>query len=1083
MSLMASPVGDVFDGPEVLTISPADLLAADLQSDDEKDSQELSLCYAMLEFPDSYYPLRVTNVVIGRDVKVQRLMERSSDIWVDGKMVRKHPIKRKRSLVEPDEGDEEEEEEYDSDADSYYDSAPSLTLEEGTTLVGGIGGMQVHPIDTGENEQFIAVHPPANERTGQIPGLTSISKQHLRISFKDGIGWTMEVLGRNGAYLNDEHWPQSEEALLQDNDRIMIVGLQIVFRLRGPADWTNSDEDEASDAGSDLVIAQETTEGGKTQVKKKMATIGTSDDDLSDIVDDEEEDLAPVTPVPRPKIKLRLDVAPKSKPKVEKEKKLAAPKPPPEAPVGDIEPSEEKESSAEKKPVSEKVVQDTQVLLQSLLAPGEVRPERRGPGRPPKNGVMSKREMRARQKAVKAGLPYEDALSAKAKGQSRTRKDSEGDADEADVDGEGRKRKKARRSETAGEEGSGIGQADAGSDDEAKKDLTPKPPREPTPKEEDFPEEKLQKPEGTYQALLHLVLSEAKAPMALQQIYEDVKKRWPYYRFRVQSNGWESSVRHNLQSNTCFMKAGKEGKGHLWTIDPNVAFEPKPKRASPPPHPQPYYHHGPIPQGMQQMRPGLMHNQMPGAPYAHPYPGPYGQPPTMVNGHRPPIPAKPQASQYSSPYSPNTAAPGQQPRPPYQAGQGMGTPQTAGGPLKTYTTHVPVSYRPPPPGMAHAGNAPPGSRPPGPPLANQPRLPAPAQGHLPNQALSRPMSLASTPQGTLAQRTTTSGPMRPATQPSNSANDCSALEKVFRGQVPEIFTRFKENLRNMPGAVTTPSQELQINQQIDQTIEWIMSNARRPDFATCEVVDQPDSVKATVRILRQMLYDDHRTFKNRLAGTPAPHAPNRPPVSTPATTPRQGVASPALPITGQGTAISRPVAANPISAPPGIINNHVINKPIQGSLVQRPQIPQVPLMRAAQSNTATSQTTVQNIGPYRPSGPQGPTAVPASGTAAPAVPQQPQRPLTSQGAPQTPVAQTIATPISKTVSQTTATQIPTSIAGPATGGVTMQPQQANGTQQANTSQVTPNVATPKPVIINQPPVKVDAASPIPATKA
>lgn len=1046
MSLMASPVGDVFDGPEVLTISPAELIAPlDLHSGDEDAANDLAMCYALLEFPDSYYPLNVTNVVIGRDLKIQRLMERSSDIWVDGKMVRKHPNKRKRSIGSPD----EEEEEYDSDADSYYDSAPSLTLEEGTTLVGGIGGMQVDPVYTGENEQFIAVHPPADERTGQIPGLTSISKEHLRISFKDGIGWTMEILGRNGAYLNDEHWPKNDEVRLEDKDRIMIVGLQIVFRLCGPMEWDtgsvsgdedDDDDDELSSPGSETMTVDPLDEKGHLQIKTLSAGIAASDEESSDDEDDEAQVL-PITPASKPKIKLRLDSTLKPKPKVEKVKKPTSTKPASENSTAVKVTSEEGKPIAEKKPVSEKEVQDTEVLLQSLLAPGEVRPERRGPGRPPKNGVMSKREMRARQKAVKAGLPYEDALAVKAKGSSKTRDDADGD--DLDADGEARKRKKIRRSETAGEDGSAPGQSGVTSDDETKKDLlTPKPPREPTPKEEDYPEERLQKPEGTYQALLHQVLSEAPTPMALQQIYEDVKKRWPYYRFRVQSNGWESSVRHNLQSNTCFMKAGKEGKGHLWTIDPNVAFEPKPKRASPPPHPQPYYHHGPAPPGMQQPRPGIMHGQMAGGPYAHPYPGPYGQPPTMINGHRPPIPAKPQApTQYSSPYSPNTAVPGQPPRPVYQPCLSMGS-APAGIPPRPYAAHPPAGYRPPPPGMLHTGNpqsAPPASRPvaPGQPLPNQPinRVPTLAPGHLPNQALSRPSSLAPVPLGTQivapTQRISAPGPALPQNQQVvatavNPPGESSALEQVFKGEMPEIFTRFKENLRNMSGPPSTPSQELQINQQIDQTVEWIMSNARRPDFATCEVVDKPEGVKSTVRILRQMLYDDHRTFKLRIAGTTTPVIS------------RSGVASPVPPQVGQGTPLSRPAVPTggpvrtggvvPIAgtvttvnavktagvvqnggatqnggAPQiggGVQNSAVVqsagafpitgtaqssllqstgsSRPAQNSVLQRTPVTQSPIARVGAATVPTNPANIQQTGPLRPTVQSSPALTPAA---------------------------------------------------------------------------------------------------------
>jgi hypothetical protein len=240
-----------------------------------------------------------------------------------------------------------------------------------------------------------------------------------------------------------------------------------------------------------------------------------------------------------------------------------------------------------------------------VLAGLEPPPKRRGPGRPPADGVMSKRERRERQKAEAAGIPYGDPLPYK----ERSR--------EGDLGGSGEKPKKKVKREVTGDEEGG------GEDGDDKGEPTPPRPREPSPKESDYPPERLQKPDETYQVLLYHVLQEAKEPLALPGVYDAIKNKWPYYRFKVGGTGWESSVRHNLQSSRYFMKAGKAGKGHLWALDPNEPFEHKTKRASPPPGSAPY----------QQPRPGYAYqNGQPGMPR----PATYNQYYPPQNGQRPP---------------------------------------------------------------------------------------------------------------------------------------------------------------------------------------------------------------------------------------------------------------------------------------------------------------------------------------------------------------------------------------------------------------------------------------------------------------
>ena len=72
--------------------------------------------------------------------------------------------------------------------------------------------------------------------------------------------------------------------------------------------------------------------------------------------------------------------------------------------------------------------------------------------------------------------------------------------------------------------------------------------------------------------------------MSLKQIYEYIRRDFPYYRHSKQN--WPNSIRHNLSLNKVFKKVSKRDllfnnyrgqdneispwKGNLWTIDPNA---------------------------------------------------------------------------------------------------------------------------------------------------------------------------------------------------------------------------------------------------------------------------------------------------------------------------------------------------------------------------------------------------------------------------------------------------------------------------------------------------------------------------------
>ncbi|KAI5795231.1 fork head domain-containing protein, partial [Geopyxis carbonaria] len=75
------------------------------------------------------------------------------------------------------------------------------------------------------------------------------------------------------------------------------------------------------------------------------------------------------------------------------------------------------------------------------------------------------------------------------------------------------------------------------------------------------------KPNHSYVVMCHeaIVASEEKA-LSLPQIYRAIERKYPYYKFRVTTNGWQSSVRHNLGQNKAFRKVERAGKGWMWGV-------------------------------------------------------------------------------------------------------------------------------------------------------------------------------------------------------------------------------------------------------------------------------------------------------------------------------------------------------------------------------------------------------------------------------------------------------------------------------------------------------------------------------------
>ncbi|KAH7130521.1 hypothetical protein B0J11DRAFT_430451 [Dendryphion nanum] len=243
---------------------------------------------------------------------------------------------------------------------------------------------------------------------------------------------------------------------------------------------------------------------------------------------------------------------------------------------------------------------------------GQVLEKRKGPGRPPKDGLISKRqkallvkEGKRIEQARKEGRDVDalPALPIKPK-IARPRKESTSNPGEGDDDD-------IRESTEAGDGAAGMGD---------KKPSKPnKPPRTPSPelRIEDYTEEQLQRPSANYVVLIHEAISSSNTgQMNLQQIYTYIEKKYPWYKFKTTTSGWQSSVRHNLGQHDAFVKGDKEGKGYNWKINPDVSIEKERRK--------------------RQVSPTVSHSQRPGYYPQHTgYPA-YGQPPTPYYSGIPP---------------------------------------------------------------------------------------------------------------------------------------------------------------------------------------------------------------------------------------------------------------------------------------------------------------------------------------------------------------------------------------------------------------------------------------------------------------
>ena len=529
---------------------------------------------------------------------------------------------------------------------------------------------------------IIPLHPSAN---AGVNVYKSISREHVKIAYNAiESAFEMHIYGRNGAFVNDVYHPMNDTVELKSGDMLQIGTVPIEFVL--PDGLIGDAQGEYDD-----VVGADTRSGGKEMSFdfEDDKRNGIPDDSSSELVSNEgegEDDEDDVQEVDEDGEGLEVD---------DDEDEGA-------------EVSDEDQDQSGLMERDEEGGVEEQENHQESVVPSK----KRGPGRPPKNGIMSAREEREQKAAMKAALGNQkvqksqksvsqptSAPTTEKKKVGRPRKHEKPDPTEP----ERPKRKYTKRKPKEPKEGEAKQEGEEGEDEatKEKKELKKlKPPRSPSPTfdESKLKPEELQKPQANYVTLIYEALSNSKeGKLSLPQIYRAIQRKYPYFVLKVGTLGWQSSVRHNLSQHHAFEKVERDGKGWMWGIVEGVSIEKEKKRRTPPP-PQmggpmhqpiyqagqpPYMGHGPYPYPPPAAMgyPGYMPRQMMSGPPQPGQPQHYMGLPPHMNGPLPPSQSQPPVNinpglaaamipqlaparkgGYSSPYAPtpSTAQPTEQ---------------------------------------------------------------------------------------------------------------------------------------------------------------------------------------------------------------------------------------------------------------------------------------------------------------------------------------------------------------------------------------------------------------------------------------
>lgn len=536
------------------------------------------------------------------------------------------------------------------------------------------------PMPAPELVPLVPIHPP-DLPEGVPSGSKSISRKHIRIAynFEESL-FEVNILGRNGGFVDDEWYAQGDVQTLMNGSIIQIGGVGIRFVLPDVA---------PGETGAEAGLGLDLLSGGKMSFDIPESIDDESDGDL-----DGDRERCRSLHIKR----------------------------------GDGDNDEEEEEEKEEKEEEEEEKDEEEAEEPDMVqrrAKGKKKPEpepslptkRKGPGRPPKNGIISKREQallaRQARQNVKVATGRNPGVSL-AQSKVKAGKDTKVVKNEQPLPQTNGKRKYTKRKRAgATNDQRAVRESTEHTDSvppeqsiaarlppkPAKEKRPPKPPRSPSPvfDEASLTPEQLTKPPQNYIVLIHEALSNSETgAMALPQIYRAMQRKYPYFKLRATTVGWQSSVRHNLSQNVAFRKIERDGKGWMWGLVPGVSIEKeKKRRATPPPvSQQPYYPPGPPPMQYPYPYPGMppANGRMPANHYGIPPgmpPAPMhrGVPPRGLHGFPLPLVNAQSESTYQSPY---------QSTPPPQKSSAPAHPPQGGSSTNGANSHYPTPTSQPP---------------------------------------------------------------------------------------------------------------------------------------------------------------------------------------------------------------------------------------------------------------------------------------------------------------------------------------------------------------------------------------------------
>ncbi|MCJ1412393.1 hypothetical protein MMC19_006487 [Ptychographa xylographoides] len=587
---------------------------------------------------------------------------------------------------------------------------------------------------------LIPIHPPAVTE-GTTTGHRGISRRHVRIAYNfEKRLFEVEVKGKNGAFVDEQYFGAGDVHELRSGSYIQIGGVGVRFVLPDVAiGETGAEGILGSDPVSGGAMSFDFEDGRGESITMADTEISTTGDDELSLQDDrlQLQDSREIR-----KALLNADL---EEDEDEEEE---------EGGDEDEEGGDNDDDEVALESEKESIIRRPKISLKMSNAKPDPQPEtktdlptqppkRKGPGRPPKNGIISKREQALIARQIREAAKAEQIKNGIGKGKTvKPAKDTTLTSPQEEGKPEKRKYTKRKKVEDHTEENP-MGRemtekTDSMPPEQAqhlqppkpiKEKRPPKPPRSPSPvfDEATLTAEQLAKPSQSYVVLIHEALTNSKTgAMSLPQIYRAIERRYPYYKLRVQTTGWQSSVRHNLSQHPAFRKIERDGKGWMWGLVPEISIEKeKKRRPSPPPMPpQHYYQQGPPHMyrhpypysGMPSQNDHILHPMgrgpymIPGIPPPHhrfpPHPATL---PRALNGI--PLPMMSQSdtsSTYQSPYQPpppsQTSAP-----PPNSAPIPPQNPQSQPEsqphpPDQNGVAETPASVPPPPPPLYHTSN-------------------------------------------------------------------------------------------------------------------------------------------------------------------------------------------------------------------------------------------------------------------------------------------------------------------------------------------------------------------------------------------